>query len=72
MTANPPLGQLACGTNVTLTANPGLGATFSNWSGAVTGTEPTVSFLINGPKQVTATFIGSTQRYFLLPTVIKP
>jgi len=71
VTATPPLGQLACGTNVTLTANPGLGATFSNWSGAVAGTEPTVSFLINGPKQVTATFIGSGN-YVLLPMIIKP
>ncbi len=71
VTANPSLSQLTCGANVTLTANPGLGATFSNWSGAVTGTQPTVSFLINGPKQVTATFIGSGN-YVLLPMTIKP
>lgn len=71
VTANPPIGQLTCGANVTLTANPGLGATFSNWSGAVTGTQPTVSFLINGPKQVTATFSDGGMQYSLLPIIIK-
>lgn len=72
VTTNPPIGQLTCGTNVTLTANPGIGATFSNWSGAVTGTQPTVSFLINGPKQVTATFSDGGMQYSLLPMIIKP
>ena len=71
VSTNPPLGQLACGQTVTLTATPGLGFTFGGWSGDATGTQASVSFLLNGPKQVTATFVGSPTRYILLPMIIR-
>ena len=71
VTANPAINQLTCGANVNLTANPGLGATFIGWSGAASGTQPIVSFLINGPKQVTATFSTSTTWYLALPMIIR-
>ncbi len=73
VSTNPPLSQLACGQTVTLTASPGLNATFSGWSGDVTGTQPTVTLLLTGPKTVTATFTGSgsTQYYLLLPSVLR-
>lgn len=70
VTSNPPADQVVCGQTVTLTASPGLGFTFDSWSGAVTGTQPTATLLINGPKQVTATFIGSSTRYLLLPMIV--
>jgi len=71
VTANPPADQVTCGQTVTLTAAPGLGFTFGSWSGDVTGSQPTASLLVNGPKQVTATFVGSTTRYLLLPMITR-
>jgi hypothetical protein len=44
------------GTEVQLTATPDSGSTFAGWSGAVTGTDPTVDLDMNGKKSVTATF----------------
>ncbi|MBP6016418.1 MAG: hypothetical protein KA586_06830 [Candidatus Promineofilum sp.] len=70
VSTNPPLGQLLCGQTVSLTAAPGFGSTFDSWSGDVTGTQPSVSLLLDGPKNVTATFVGSKTQYLLLPLVI--
>jgi regulation of enolase protein 1 (concanavalin A-like superfamily) len=68
---NPPIDQLACGNTVNLTANPGLGSTFTGWSGDAAGSQSTVSLLINGPKQVTATFSATSIRFIALPVIIR-
>lgn len=44
------------GSTATITAVPALGYTFTGWSGAASGTNPTVSILIDGNKTVTANF----------------
>ncbi len=46
----------AGGTVVTLTATPASGATFTGWSGAVTGTANPVTVTMTGDKTVTAAF----------------
>lgn len=46
------------GTGVTLTAEPAVSATFAGWSGACTGSSPTCTLEMNGPRSVTATFTG--------------
>ncbi len=71
VSANPPLDQLTCGQTVTLTAAPGLGWTFGEWSGDATGENATVSVLLTRPRAVTATFIGSDTYYVLLPSIIR-
>ena len=49
--ANQPLNS-----SVTLTATASSGATFSGWSGACTGSGPTCTLSMTGPKSVSATF----------------
>ena len=71
VSANPPLDQLTCGQTVTLTAAPGLGWTFGEWSGDATGENATVSVLLTRPRAVTATFIASDTYYVLLPSIIR-
>ena len=71
VTTNPPIDQLTCGGTVNLTANPGFGSTFTGWSGDITGAQSSVSLLITGPKQVTATFGGSAMRFIALPVIIR-
>ncbi len=44
------------GTNLTLTANPGTGHAFGSWSGDCSGTNPSCTIIVNGPKTVTAAF----------------
>lgn len=70
VSTTPPLSQLACGQTVTLMAVPGFNATFDGWSGDATGSQASVSLLLSGPKQVTATFVGSKTQYLLLPVII--
>jgi uncharacterized repeat protein (TIGR02543 family) len=43
-------------TNVTLTAVPNTGYVFVNWTGDATGTNPTVSVIMNKTKNITANF----------------
>ena len=44
-------------TNITLTATPKTGSTFSGWSGACTGTSTTCTITMDASKNVTATFL---------------
>jgi uncharacterized protein (DUF2345 family) len=48
--------QFASGTNVTLTATPDSSFVFGGWSGDVTGSSSTITFIMNSDKNVTATF----------------
>ncbi len=56
VTIDPPGGQYAEGTTVTLTANTVLNSVFQGWGGDLTGTNPTHTLVINGNKNVTASF----------------
>jgi len=49
-------GNLAHGTNATLTATPATGYVFSSWSGNATGTSNPLTLLMNGNKTVGAAF----------------
>jgi uncharacterized repeat protein (TIGR02543 family) len=49
-------GNLAHGTNATLTATPATGYVFSGWSGNATGTSNPLTLLMNGNKTVGASF----------------
>ena len=53
---NPDQTTYSDGSNVTLTATPASGYTFSGWSGSITGTTNPVTITMNGDKTVTATF----------------
>jgi len=50
----------AGGTNVTLTATPGSGSTFSGWSGACSGAGPSCLVVMNAANSVTAIFAIDT------------
>ncbi len=56
VTKDPDKSTYVYGDNVTLTAVPQPGWTFTGWSGAVTGTSPTVSLTMNQSTSVTAHF----------------
>lgn len=49
------------GTNVTLTATPNPGNSFSGWSGACTGSTPSCTVSMNAAKSVAATFTSTPQ-----------
>ena len=49
-------GSFASGTSVTLTAAPGVGTTFSGWSGTCTGTALTCTVSMSAARSVTAAF----------------
>ena len=48
----------AANSTVTLTAQPGSGASFNGWGGACSGTSPSCSLTMNAAKSVTAAFSG--------------
>jgi uncharacterized repeat protein (TIGR01451 family) len=52
--------QLVVGRRYTLTAIPGSGATFLNWSGDVSGSNPVVSFVMAQGLAVVANFSGTS------------
>ena len=55
-TPNPKKDVYVGGENVTVTAAPSAGYTFTGWAGAVTGTANQVTVTMNGDKQLTAIF----------------
>jgi hypothetical protein len=55
----PDVAEYRPGQVVTLTAVAEAGFTFAYWEGAVTGTDPEVTLLMDEPKQVTAVFLDS-------------
>jgi pectate lyase len=58
VTLSPTGGSYTPGTEVTLTAVAASDASFSGWSGAVTGTDLTAKITMDADKSVTATFVG--------------
>jgi len=53
---DPPGGEYAEGTEVTLTANPNTGYIFKEWSGDITGSENPVTITMDSDKNVSAEF----------------
>ena len=56
ITVNPSQGPYTYGQQITLTATPNAGYTFSNWSGGTTGTTNPRTITITGDTAVTANF----------------
>lgn len=67
---SPYITEYDYGTRVTLAAQPSAGFTFKSWSGDVTGTDATITFVVDGPKNITANF--STVRYTFTSSVNPP
>jgi len=57
--------SVASGSSLALSATPATGSTFSGWSGACTGTG-TCAFVVDGAKNLTATFAASTPTTYAL------
>lgn len=66
--ANPPAGLIDGGTRVTLKAVPSPNYRFLSWSGAASGTSPTVTITMDANKEVTANFV----RLYNLYTFVDP
>jgi hypothetical protein len=73
VTQSPTGAPLALGTQITLTAVPNAGATFTNWQGGVCegGTSTTCAFTLSENTAVTATFAAAAQ-YMLTTTATGP
>jgi hypothetical protein len=61
---SPEKDSYTCGEQVTLTATPGVGSVFANWSGDITGTNPVQTVTVNGVRNVVATFVPVGQSMF--------
>jgi len=59
MTANPALSAYPSNSTVTLTATPGLGWTFSNWSGEASGMDNPLIVMMNGNRSLTGNFTSN-------------
>jgi uncharacterized repeat protein (TIGR02543 family) len=64
----PDQASYAYGTNVSLTANAGVGWSFANWTGDASGTVSPVTVNVTGNKVVTATFVQN--QYTLTVNVV--
>jgi hypothetical protein len=58
VSVSPQANTYVSGTSVTLTATPGTGATFTGWSGALSGATSPATLEITSNLTVTATFLG--------------
>ena len=56
ITLNPNQASYPAGTSVQVTANPGIGYAFANFSGNLTGTTDPATLVVNGNESVTANF----------------
>lgn len=74
VSVSPEKDQYTCGESVTLTANADSGWQFFAWSGDVSGNESQKTLVINGPANVTATFVKQDGDAFnlFLPATLRP
>jgi uncharacterized repeat protein (TIGR02543 family) len=66
---SPNKSSYAPGEVVTLTATPYVGYIFSNWSGDISGTNPTTTVTMDRNKVVSANFVAGTQNFTLTVNV---
>jgi len=71
VTLNPPGGSYAPGTQVQLTAVPQGSATFSGWSGDMTGSTNPTTLTMDANKTVTATFTSNDQDNDGIPDTVE-
>jgi uncharacterized protein (TIGR02145 family)/uncharacterized repeat protein (TIGR02543 family) len=62
VTRNPAALTYAFGTQVTVTATPNQGYTFTGWSGNTTSASETITITVDGDKELTANFILNEYR----------
>ena len=72
VSTNPGGTSFASGTQVTLTATPASGYTFSGWSGDASGTATSVTVTMDSNKTVTANFTPIVITYYTLTTSASP
>jgi len=68
---SPSGGEYDSGAVVTLTATPASGYNFTHWSGSTSGTNPTVTLVMDANKNVTAFFEAEPEEY-TLTTYVSP
>jgi uncharacterized repeat protein (TIGR02543 family) len=68
VTKNPDQTSYPNGTNVTLTATPAAGFTFTGWSGSATGTTNPLAVAMTANKTITATFTAVPPPTYTLTT----
>ncbi|MGB5924807.1 MAG: hypothetical protein WBH01_01755 [Dehalococcoidia bacterium] len=69
---SPPGGAYPAGSQVTLTAMPASGYTFSNWAGAAGGSQNPITISMNSNKSITAYFEETGVTYYTLTTSVSP
>jgi len=72
VTADPPQGPYASGTEVALTAVPAAGYVFDHWSGNASGSDPEVTITMDSHKNVTARFVPQSALAYFLNVGIEP
>ncbi|GAB3867890.1 hypothetical protein GCM10028824_11330 [Hymenobacter segetis] len=68
VTKNPDQTSYPSGTNVTLTATPAAGFTFTGWSGSATGSTNPLTVAMTANKTITATFTAVAPTTYTLTT----
>jgi len=69
---SPAGGAYAAGSQVTLTAMPASGYSFSNWGGAASGSQNPITITMNSNKNITAYFEETGVTYYTLTTGVSP
>jgi hypothetical protein len=69
---SPSGGTYAAGSQVTLTAMPASGYSFSNWGGDTSGSQNPINITMNSNKSITAYFVETGVTYYALTTTVSP
>ena len=69
---SPTGGTYAAGSQVTLTATPAFGYSFSNWGGDASGSQNPITITMNSNKSITANFEETGVTYYTLTTSVSP